>query len=180
MRQLILTSRHWQIFIAFLAMILLAEYLVDIISNLFSYDFLSNQYRATRILLTTPVVLSYPLLAGFGLDDKLKDSEKFQRTTNWRLLALTVIFLATYLLAIFSVDNDSIIFYGLSAINIASFVSLSSFPARRLKSIELKRNAGIWEYTPEAFQFLCWPLGVWWTQPRINRIATNDTVITNE
>jgi hypothetical protein len=56
-------------------------------------------------------------------------------------------------------------------------MKIFSFPARPLKSIELKRNAGIWEYTPEAFQFLFWPLGLWWTQPTINRIVTKELII---
>ena len=59
----------------------------------------------------------------------------------------------------------------------ATTVELIDNAGRVVKSIELKRNAGIWEYTPETFQFLCWPLGIWWTQPRLNKIATRDVVI---
>ena len=177
MKELILTRKHWQVFIGLLVGLFLAEYLVDIVANVLGYQFLSKEYTAIRLLLTTPVVISYPLFIGLGLNARLRDKEKFQQTTYWRPLLLTVIFLATYLLVIFVVDNESIEFYGLGVINATSLISIFSFPARRLKSIELKRNAGIWEYTPETFQFLCWPLGIWWTQPRLNKIATRDVVI---
>lgn len=43
---------------------------------------------------------------------------------------------------------------------------LASLPAKALRSIELKRNAGIWQ----TFQFILWPLGIFWLQPRINDV----------
>jgi hypothetical protein len=44
------------------------------------------------------------------------------------------------------------------------------FPSRTINSIELKREAGLWEYIADSVQILFWPLCIWWIQPRINRI----------
>jgi hypothetical protein len=63
------------------------------------------------------------------------------------------------------------------AINFSLLFKICSFGARPMKSIELKRTAGFWEYGEESFQFFLWPLGLWWTQPKINRLVNKDIII---
>jgi hypothetical protein len=46
-----------------------------------------------------------------------------------------------------------------------------------LKSIELRRNAGVWEYAADTFNFMLWPIGVFWIQSRINEIPEREIVI---
>ncbi len=180
MTQIILKSTHWAIFLGIVLLTFLAEYLTDITASLLLYDFQTDEYRAIRTTLTTLILLPYPLFAGFELDDRLAKCEKFERVPRWRPIAFVMIFLTTSFLAIITTERGSLAFFGLGAINIVSFLGVFSFPARRLKSIELRRNAGIWEYTPETFQFLVWPLGVWWLQPRLNKIAAKETIIIEE
>lgn len=177
MRLSILKQRHWTIFIAFLVCMLGAHLIVEFIADIFDLRWFDKSKQVTEFLLTMPVLFSYPFLVDQQLRSKLKGQVNFKRTTNSYLIIVTVLFLATYLLTIFAAEFESIVFYVLGIINALCMLTLFSFPARLLKSIELKRNAGLWEYVPETFQFLCWPLGVWWIQPRLSKIATKNIII---
>ncbi len=45
-----------------------------------------------------------------------------------------------------------------------------SFPARILRTIELKRKVQFGDYFAEFFAFLFLPIGIWFIQPRINKM----------
>ena len=68
----------------------------------------------------------------------------------------------------------------IAVIGVVGFTRLGAFPAREIRSIELKRNAGIWEYASETFQMIYWPLAVLWMQPRVNKIANKKAITISE
>lgn len=45
------------------------------------------------------------------------------------------------------------------------------YPAKALKSIELNKEAGFGDYILDVIFMLFWPIGIWWVQPRLNKIA---------
>jgi len=46
-----------------------------------------------------------------------------------------------------------------------------SFPAKTLRSIETGQKASLGDYLGDFFLFLFLPIGIWFLQPRINKIA---------
>jgi hypothetical protein len=174
----VLTQKHWVIFIAFFAVMVGKEVILEFIANTFNLDWGDKGYTIGEFLLTMPVYFSYPFLVGYELNVKLKGHTKFERLATHYLVIITGLFFAAYMTRLSVIDSGSPSDYLLWTINVVCWLILFSVPAKQLKSIELKRNAGIWEYVPETFQFTCWPLGVWWIQPRLNKTATKETNIT--
>jgi hypothetical protein len=48
------------------------------------------------------------------------------------------------------------------------------FNAKSLKSVELQRDVTFSDYAADFFLFLFFPIGIWFIQPRINRIFCDD------
>jgi hypothetical protein len=176
MTQSILARKNWEIFLIFLAAQFLSFVIIEALRSVFDVRPVDAGYSAVEFLIGVPVYLSYPVLVGLRLNKMLAGVAKFRITTPkvWivRILVMTI----CYLLALFLI-KDQFIYPILAMISIVCFVSVLSLPARPLKSIELRRNAGIWEYIPEAFQFVLWPLGIWWMQPRVNKIEKRTKII---
>lgn len=175
----IATRKHWEIFLGFILVTLLTNVILDAVLGYFGYSPFDKLSRATNFLLTFPLYLSYPFLVGQDLNTRLNRQSKFKPTSTSSLIIPLSTLIVIYFIGLFYLDQNSPIWIIvlLMAINLFLMMKIFSFPARPLKSMELKRNAGLWEYTPEAFQFLCWPLGVWWTQPTINRLVTKEIII---
>ena len=55
-----------------------------------------------------------------------------------------------------------------------ALLHIIAFPAKVLKSIELKREAKFGEYIGLFFMIIFWPFCIWFIQPRINRIANSN------
>jgi hypothetical protein len=134
-------------------------------------------YRTTVFLLTFPLYLSYPMLIGRDLNIQLSRQGKFKPSSIRSLIVPSIVLIINFLIGLYLERPIMWITLSLTAINLICLLRIVSVPARQLKSIELRRNAGVWEYVPETFQFLYWPLGVWWTQPRINRMTTKEVTI---
>jgi hypothetical protein len=173
----ILTQKHWVIFISFLALTVLAEVVVSFIAHIFNFGWLGRPRQVSEFLLQMPLYFSYPFLIGNALNHRLKGHTKFERLATLHLAIIAGLFFGAYLLRLAVIDTGSAFDLLLWSINVVCWLILFSVPAKQLKSIELKRNAGIWEYVPETFQIICWPLGVWWLQPRLNKIATKHVSI---
>ena len=138
--------------------------------------FLPARMRAADAAAAVLLLISYPLLTWKRLSDLLAGQVLFERTHPWKVIAAAVAVVGLSTLAPL-VDGrfpqDIVVSFTL--LFLLSFIC--GVPAKQLKSIELKRNAGFWEFVPEAFQFLLWPLGVLWIQPRINRILERKITI---
>lgn len=119
--------------------------------------------------------LAYPLLTWNRLDKVLSPQTLFERST-WKKVMITVAMLVIAPIIAQSIPYRAA---GPAAgiIILSCLIFLSSLPAKQLKSIELKRNAGVWEYVPDTFNFLLWPLGIFWIQPRLNRLLEKRILI---
>jgi len=59
-------------------------------------------------------------------------------------------------------------------ISIAGGIYCDYFNARLLNSAELQRDISFKDFSGDFFAFIFYPIGVWWLQPRINRIFGRD------
>jgi hypothetical protein len=50
-------------------------------------------------------------------------------------------------------------------------VQFMFFPARALKSVEQQADVGFDQYFGYFLLMLFWPIGIWWMQPKLNRIG---------
>ena len=174
----ILKFKHWQIF----GLLILYESFLVIILN---FSEIQTPWVLDIFLFNVIPIFGYPLLLTHALDKHLDFS-------NGKL----VIGLKTYdlfwlLFVIVSLVSERLLvrerLAGLESIFTAELVTriLSScvviyfiykfykVPSKALKSLELKREAGFWEYIADTFQIFAWPLCIWWIQPRINNAFKN-------
>lgn len=129
------------------------------------------------ILFATGVLyFSYPVIIGLKLNKVVAGQEKF-RSTSPRLITTCIVIMTTSFIMGLTLPIESPWDYLIPLTVIPCFLFVLSWPARPLKSIELRRNAGIWEYIPDAFQFIVWPMGVWWIQPRLNDLDEEKILI---
>ena len=173
MRRLdILGIRHWQLIPLLFAMVIPLEialtYLIYFWPALWWID-----GQAAMLL-----YIAYPVLTSKRLSDLLSGEPLFERTDSRKLIAAAIatITLMTCMPLIANHSPEAL-HAGISAILLVMLSFICAVPGKQLKSIEMKRNAGIWEYVPDAFLFLLWPLGVLWLQPRINRILERKIII---
>lgn len=72
-------------------------------------------------------------------------------------------------------DGQGMTFSGVEAIPgfyvFFAFLHFLMFPARTLKSIEKDKKADIGECIGDFFLIVFLPIGIWFLQPRINRVA---------
>ena len=167
----ILAFKHWQLILILFVLIIPFDALMTLL-----IAFLPASMRAADAAAAVLLLISYPLLTWKRLSDLLAGQVLFERTHPWKVIAAAVAVVGLSTLAPL-VDGrfpqDIVVSFTL--LFLLSFIC--GVPAKQLKSIELKRNAGFWEFVPEAFQFLLWPLGVLWIQPRINRILERKITI---
>jgi hypothetical protein len=176
--RLILTLKHWQI------LLILLTYEFGVVGLLILTNIELPRIIEALIFGYIPVT-TYPLLLGIGLNRYIPTSD-LKRERNFKAFKLfgciwTLIYFGTEVLKpiLFSGDNVTgvqSLSIGFATITLFVLFKFIQFPSRTIKSIELKREAGLWEYIADSFTILCWPLGIFWIQPRINKINSKNLV----
>lgn len=157
----ILGAKHWQIF------------LILIITTFISNINAENWFTTTLILKIIGITLyfSYPFIVGLFLYDYLPNTIRLNH--NFFLLN-SFIWFTTYLIIMILSDGKGMEFTGFAAIPmfyiLFAFLHFLSFPVKILKSIEIEKEAKIGDYFGDFFLILFLPIGVWFLQPRINKI----------
>jgi hypothetical protein len=176
MKKTILERKNWEIFIVLIGMQLLVLPTITVLSYLGGPGQESLFFQLAEFLGTMTLYFSYPVMVGLKLNKMLARQQKFNGTTTRFIVACLFIMTTSYIVDL-SVDIAEPWHYVIPLTLIPCFVFVAAWPARPLKTIELRRNAGIWEYIPDAFQFIVWPLGVWWIQPRLNVVDVEEIQI---
>lgn len=166
----ILNIKAWVIFLGFLLIFGPMVILVDFIGSHLNDPLVT----ILGIIFLLTFYFLYPLLVGLRLRSLLSSQTRYVTKRDISLILDWCLVLVPY--SIMGVVNfrqqvPDLIMMAVGVVGLAGVVRLGSFPAHQIRSIELKRNAGIWEYVSETFQMIYWPLGVLWMQPRINKIA---------
>jgi hypothetical protein len=169
MRKTILERKNWEIFLVFIAIQFLVLPTIVIMSWLFGPGPDTVTVQLIEFFASGTLYFSYPIIVGHRLNHILAGHENLKLTSVQVIRACIIVMTISYVVGL-SWDIAEPWAYLIPLTAIPCFLVITSWPARPLKSIELRRNAGIWEYIPEAFQFILWPLAVWWIQPRLNDI----------
>lgn len=178
--RLILTLRHWQI------LLLLLAYEFSLVGLLILTEIELPRIVEVLVFGYIPIT-AYPLLLGLGLHRHIPISD-LKREKDFKTFIIfsciwTVTFFATEIFKLTLLPQDNVTDFQLLSVAIATITlfvlfKFIQFPSWIIKSIELKREAGFWEYVGDSVQILCWPLGIWWIQPRINKISDKKIVVT--
>lgn len=166
----ILTIRHWQIILLIFALVIP----FGIADQLLNYFLPYSWARGFLDLLLMGSLVSYPFLVWNNLNTLLRGETLYEKTERRSIIILIAFIGAAQIVSIVFPNQPDYVAPGMFVI---SFALLCAAPAKQLKSIELKRNAGVWEYVPEAFLFFIWPFGVLWLQPRLNEVQGRRIVI---
>jgi hypothetical protein len=139
-------------------------------------------------------IFGYPLLLTHALDKHLDLSNSKLviglKTYDLFWLVFVIAFLASEglndrerLTGLESISTTELVTRILLSCVVIYFIyNFYRVPSQALKSFELKREAGFWEYVAVTFQIFAWPLCIWWIQPRINNAfkkLQNKSISTN-
>jgi len=167
---IILKAKHWQIFIILIISLVIANFTIE------------NNDTVTLVLKNIGIVLYflYPFLIGLFLQDYLPNTIRLNH--NYFILN-SLIWITTYLTVMILSKGEGMTFSGLAAIPmlyvVFAFLHYLSFPAKTLKSIELNKEAKFRDYISEFFLIVFLPIGIWFLQPRINKITNTKEKIIN-
>jgi hypothetical protein len=158
-----LTAKHWQIFLLFLIGSIAVNF------TFVDHPTLTLIIRVTGLLIS----FSWVLFVSNGLYDYLPRTVQF----NFNLFMVNIfVCLAGYSVILILFDGEEVRATGLAALPmiylIYALLHISTFPIRLLKSIELGEKARLGEYIGTFFLLVFWPIGIWFLQPRINKIAS--------
>jgi len=158
-----LSLKHWQAFLI-------------IIIGLFLQNLtITNNPTASWICTIIGIVIYslWPIIVGNELNYLLPK----RVTVNFNFFLINVFIWLVVLIGafVFVEEGETLTFTGLPALAFlyaifAYFYSLA-FSAKALKSIELGREANFSDYAGDFFLILFLPIGIWFLQPRLNKVA---------
>ncbi|WP_194778309.1 hypothetical protein [Pararhodonellum marinum] len=167
----LLTAKHWQIFILLIFGLFVGGSRVE------------NEPTINAILTTAGNLIYgiYPLAIGHFLQDYLP--KKIELNYNFFLINFFIWITVSSAIMILS-DGEGMTFNGLLAIPFFyvfyAFLYSIAFPAKTLKSIELGKKASFAEYFADFFLIFFLPIGIWFLQPRINRVIKSGQLANKE
>ena len=156
-----LEAKHWQVFIILIIGLITANFEIE------------NQLTLSLTLFLFGVILYmiYPFLIGYFLQKYVPTNTKL----NYNFFIInSFIWIVTYMIIMILSDGQGMSFTGLKALAMFyvffAFIHFLSFPAKTIKTIELGREAVLGEYIGDFFLVLFLPIGIWFIQPRLNKI----------
>lgn len=159
---LILKLKHWQIFLILLAGIVLQSFTIE------------GNKNVTMILNISGTIiwLLWPLMVGNELYRLLPKKVEM----NYTLFIINIVLVLTlYTIVMIISDGKGMTFTGIEVLPalyiLFAIINSFAFPARALNSIEKNKKASTGEYLGDLFLVALLPLGVWFLQPRINKVA---------
>ena len=164
-RNSILNTPPWKIFASFIIGVLASEFIALVTAKYFSWSMDYGPYPTLRYGLITLLMWVYPYFVGRELS-RMRGSVTAHRLILWiGLLAVVNNIVSVYYTETFGVAWPVVLVTVL--VNVFCLITVLSFPARELKSIELKRKSRFAEHWNELLQFMLWPFCVWWLQRRL-------------
>lgn len=164
--ELILKAKHWQIFILNLIGIILSNFTI----HGFPLE------TAVINIIGLFIILMYPFIIGYALQKYVLN--KIILNINLFQFNLLVFF-AVYSVIMIISDGKGMIFSGLISLPFYyvfyAMMNSFAFPAKTIRSIELNQEARFGDYIGDFFLIFFLPIGIWFIQPRINRIVRNDS-----
>ena len=161
---IILKIRNWKLFI-----ILSFAYMIALISIPGT-----NTIKLIINVVSSLIVSFWYLTLGDQLNNLLP--KQIRRNYNFFIFnCLYIILWSVILIIVFDGKYNFTGYDGIFGIYLAiAIFQIVGFIAKTLKTIELNRIPGIGEFIGDLFLFFLWPIGIWFLQPRINKIASGD------
>lgn len=141
---------------------------------------LENELLTTSVINILGVIIycCYPFSMAWILNDHLPDRVKLNY--NLYLVNCSIWFTAYSSITILS-KGQRMIFEGWAAIPMFyafyAFIHFFAFPARTLKSIELKKETNLGDYIVDSFLLLFLPLGIWILHPKIQQVLEQEEIM---
>lgn len=195
-----LKAKHWHLFSIFLGIFVI--YLISIFSlgiyvnknsSNFETVFLPNMILIFTLIfiLTNFVFMSWLWSIGVGLNKSLPH----ENSLNIKTFKTLFYFVNSYIFIIFIISNITsriifdpifneyvvllnnlyIVIIPVHLFSIFCLIYLLYFVSKTIKSIELMKEVKFGEFVGELFLFWLFPVGIWFIQPRINKIIENDS-----
>ena len=177
----IMKLKHWQVF-----SIIAIGYITSFALRMTDFkigSFTSIELSAIMTIITIILLFSYALILGLFLNNINDNTYHFK---NWILIIAVCICILGYSylnLQRLNLDNDLIPFWiGFISTPLTFWGLYYTYyqVAKSLKSIELDREARFSECIIDSITIFALPIGIWFIQPRINRILKVVEQIENE
>jgi len=176
----LLRLKHWQLFLLLIGL----PIIIRMITLIRSEDSLSS-FTNTTFLSLIPTIISMTVSIGWfyamgtNLHKKLPGSVKM----NLARFKIFLFFLAVYapifigfMINYTSANEKIVAFAVIVPFHLFSMFCISYcmyFNAKALKAIEMQRPVTFEDFAGDFFSFLFYPVGVWFIQPRINKLFDN-------
>lgn len=164
----ILHLKHWQIFLVLLLSMLVGNTTIE------EYSTLNDVLGVVGATLFFAVLIAY----GHYLYDYLPGKVEL----NYNLFIVNgFLTIANFIAVAVLTESNEVSFTGIYALPgfyiFYAFLHTIAFPVKVLKSIELNREAKLGEYIGLFFGIIFWPFCIWFIQPRVNRIASEEQAV---
>jgi hypothetical protein len=186
MKNLLLKARHWQLFILtfgipfILQMIMVASMMTKALTNA---DISSTSLFSDSIVIIIIAAIFYAILplwiwaVAVGLKEKVPENAKLKVNRFKIFFIIPVVYFVLYMTLFFpsimKFEVEPALFLIIMPLHMfAMFCILYClyFTAKTLRTVELQRKVHSSDYIGEFFLIMFFPIGVWFIQPRINKI----------
>ncbi|SFH51514.1 hypothetical protein [Pedobacter insulae] len=159
-----LTLKHWQIF----PIIVLG-------AIMYNFTIEGDQFSTMIIRIIGAVIYSlWPILTGNELNQILPK----RVTVNFNFFLINILIsLGTFVSILVLSNGEGMTFSGIYAIPMLyvffAILYCLAFPAKLLNCIETGKEASMGQYLGDFFLVFFLPIGIWFLQPRINKVVEN-------
>ena len=187
MRNLVLNAKHWQLFILSFAIPFLLQIVMmfRMMTKAFTnQDLLPSSLFSDSIVLIIITAIFYAILplwiwiVATSLQDKVPESIKLKVNKFKVFFIIPIVYFILYMTLFFpSLMNFQVeptiflIIMPLHLFVMFCMIYCIYFTAKTLKTVELQRIVHSSDYIGEFFLIWLFPIGVWFIQPRINKIV---------
>lgn len=161
----ILRLKHWQIF------------LVLVISGImYNFTIEGDQLSTMIIRIVGAIIYSlWPILTGNELNQFLPKKV----TVNFNFFLINILIsLCTFISILVLSNGEGMTFTGIYAIPMFyvffAILYCLAFPAKLLNCIETGKEVSMGQYLGDFFLVFFLPIGIWFLQPRINKVVENE------
>lgn len=171
--EILLRLKHWQIFMLTFGIVIVAAVIQGIAVVISPYDTVMERVTVLLGVFITVAWCLWAYIAGIKLSEKRPHDNFNSWLFKWSLIVMggwSVV--ETLLFPILNITLGELrLLYTL--ITLAAGVYADYALAKALTSVEGNRETTFSDFAGDFFLFLFYPIGVWWLQPRINRIFVN-------
>ena len=153
--------KHWQIFL----LLFFATFITNF--TWVGYELLNTILNLAGVLL----YMIWYFAIGLELSEQLPKKVELPKTMfiiNGFVLIISIVILIMFFGGSFE-SNGLLGFIWVAYLMYAMF-QFFFYPGKALKTIELNKEAEIGEYIGYFFLMIFWPIGIWWIQPKLNKV----------